>query len=226
MVMSRSQLDESSKKSRVASRLGWHRCGAVCLAELWESELPHFASFEPFLSVCVLSFDFRVLSTYQKRDRELGGALFMLDIYVGYIYVGYKCRISWIYRQILLLVATVQLSMITMIIVQLKMIVRNDLNILSSSFSSFSSSSSSSSHVISAPPLSKWNFSTKFCTVIDSNSLHSYHRSDIGVPKRLFAQARYEDDDDDDGPAADPQLEGGMPLPIRWVHDGENKALL
>ena len=30
MVMSRSQLDESSKKSRVASRLGWHRCGAVC----------------------------------------------------------------------------------------------------------------------------------------------------------------------------------------------------
>ena len=33
-------------------------------------------------------------------------------------------------------------------------------------------------------------------------------------------QARYEDDDDDDGPAADPQLEGGMPLPIRQVdHD-------
>ena len=30
-------------------------------------------------------------------------------------------------------------------------------------------------------------------------------------------QARYEDDDDDDGPAADPQLEGGMPLPIRQV---------
>ena len=29
MVMSRSQLDESSKKSRVASPLGWHRCGAV-----------------------------------------------------------------------------------------------------------------------------------------------------------------------------------------------------
>ena len=32
-------------------------------------------------------------------------------------------------------------------------------------------------------------------------------------------QARYEDDDDDDGPAADPQLEGGMPLPIRQGED-------
>ena len=124
------------------------------------------------------------LITYQKRDRELGGAWFTLDICRIHI-----CRISWIYRQILLLVATVQLSMSTMIIVQLKMIVRNDLNILSSSFSSFSpfssssSSSSSSSHVISAPPLSKWNSSTKFCTVIDSNSLHSYHRSDIAFLK-------------------------------------------
>ena len=35
-------------------------------------------------------------------------------------------------------------------------------------------------------------------------------------------QARYEDDDDDDGPAADPQLEGGMPLPIRQVDDGND----
>ena len=31
----------------------------------------------------------------------------------------------------------------------------------------------------------------------------------------LYCQARYDDDDDDDGPSADPQLEGGMPLPIR-----------
>ena len=28
-------------------------------------------------------------------------------------------------------------------------------------------------------------------------------------------QARYDDDEEDDGPSADPQLEGGMPLPIR-----------
>ena len=28
-------------------------------------------------------------------------------------------------------------------------------------------------------------------------------------------QVRYDDDDDDDGTAADPLLEGGMPLPIR-----------
>ena len=28
-------------------------------------------------------------------------------------------------------------------------------------------------------------------------------------------QARYDDDEEEDGPAADPQLEGGMPLPIR-----------
>ena len=28
-------------------------------------------------------------------------------------------------------------------------------------------------------------------------------------------QARYDDEDEDDGPAADPQLEAGMPLPIR-----------
>ena len=31
----------------------------------------------------------------------------------------------------------------------------------------------------------------------------------------LSSQARYDDDEDDDGPSADPQLEGGMPLPIR-----------
>ena len=30
MIMSRSQYDESSKISRVPSRSGWHRCGAVC----------------------------------------------------------------------------------------------------------------------------------------------------------------------------------------------------
>jgi hypothetical protein len=29
-------------------------------------------------------------------------------------------------------------------------------------------------------------------------------------------QVRYDDDDDDDGSAADPLLEGGMPLPIRF----------
>ena len=28
-------------------------------------------------------------------------------------------------------------------------------------------------------------------------------------------QARYDDDEEEDGPSADPQLEGGMPLPIR-----------
>ena len=32
-------------------------------------------------------------------------------------------------------------------------------------------------------------------------------------------QARYDDDEEDDGPSADPQLEGGMPLPIRWKID-------
>ena len=30
-----------------------------------------------------------------------------------------------------------------------------------------------------------------------------------------FVKARYDDEDEDDGPAADPQLEAGMPLPIR-----------
>nr|AMD09816.1 sodium channel alpha subunit [Acartia hudsonica] len=33
--------------------------------------------------------------------------------------------------------------------------------------------------------------------------------------KRAEGEARYEEEDDDDGPAADPQLEAGMPLPIR-----------
>ena len=31
----------------------------------------------------------------------------------------------------------------------------------------------------------------------------------------LNVQARYDDDEEEDGPSADPQLEGGMPLPIR-----------
>ena len=31
----------------------------------------------------------------------------------------------------------------------------------------------------------------------------------------VLIQVRYDDDDDDDGSAADPLLEGGMPLPIR-----------
>ena len=31
----------------------------------------------------------------------------------------------------------------------------------------------------------------------------------------LHVQARYDDDEEEDGPSADPQLEGGMPLPIR-----------
>ena len=31
----------------------------------------------------------------------------------------------------------------------------------------------------------------------------------------VVVQARYDDDEEDDGPSADPQLEGGMPLPIR-----------
>ena len=31
----------------------------------------------------------------------------------------------------------------------------------------------------------------------------------------IWLQVRYDDDDDDDGTAADPLLEGGMPLPIR-----------
>ena len=31
----------------------------------------------------------------------------------------------------------------------------------------------------------------------------------------VSVQARYDDDEEDDGPSADPQLEGGMPLPIR-----------
>ena len=35
--------------------------------------------------------------------------------------------------------------------------------------------------------------------------------------QKCVVQARYEDDEDDDGPAADPQLEGGMPLPIRMA---------
>jgi len=35
--------------------------------------------------------------------------------------------------------------------------------------------------------------------------------------KRAEGEARYEDDEDEDGPAADPQLEGGMPLPIRMA---------
>ena len=34
---------------------------------------------------------------------------------------------------------------------------------------------------------------------------------------KICVQARYEDDEDEDGPAADPQLEGGMPLPIRMA---------
>ena len=34
---------------------------------------------------------------------------------------------------------------------------------------------------------------------------------------RYILKARYEDDEDEDGPAADPQLEGGMPLPIRMA---------
>ena len=34
---------------------------------------------------------------------------------------------------------------------------------------------------------------------------------------KIYVQARYEDDEDEDGPAADPQLEGGMPLPIRMA---------
>lgn len=33
--------------------------------------------------------------------------------------------------------------------------------------------------------------------------------------ERDDVQARYDDDEEDDGPSADPQLEGGMPLPIR-----------
>ena len=35
------------------------------------------------------------------------------------------------------------------------------------------------------------------------------------VTDRDDFQARYDDDEEDDGPSADPQLEGGMPLPIR-----------
>ena len=38
------------------------------------------------------------------------------------------------------------------------------------------------------PPLRKWKSSTKFCTVIDSNSLHSYHRSDIAFLKGFLAR--------------------------------------
>ena len=33
----------------------------------------------------------------------------------------------------------------------------------------------------------------------------------------LYFQVRYDDDDDDDGPAPDPALEGGMPVPIRMA---------
>ena len=33
--------------------------------------------------------------------------------------------------------------------------------------------------------------------------------------KIFLLQARYDDDEEEDGPSADPQLEGGMPLPIR-----------
>jgi hypothetical protein len=32
-------------------------------------------------------------------------------------------------------------------------------------------------------------------------------------------QVRYDDDDNDEGPAPDPSLEGGMPLPIRMAGD-------
>ena len=49
---------------------------------------------------------------------------------------------------------------------------------------------------------------------------------EISLPALLVApanqcccvQARYDDDEEEDGPAADPQLEGGMPLPIRCSH--------
>ena len=35
------------------------------------------------------------------------------------------------------------------------------------------------------------------------------------INKIFLLQARYDDDEEEDGPSADPQLEGGMPLPIR-----------
>ena len=35
------------------------------------------------------------------------------------------------------------------------------------------------------------------------------------LPDHVLMQARYDDDEEEDGPSADPQLEGGMPLPIR-----------
>ena len=41
----------------------------------------------------------------------------------------------------------------------------------------------------------------------------------------LHVQARYDDDEEEDGPSADPQLEGGMPLPIRLVGLGGGLGL-